>query len=127
MRFIEAGTLSGNVTNTLAQITGAMATRWICEVGRNFELFVLGHHLGDLYDICLTLPPGFEDPYIEHLDVVQNPDLGNETEEEIEVEAMESEEEQVEEQEEEEEEEEALVLSYRKYSPLSTRSGKVRK
>jgi hypothetical protein len=127
MRFIEAGTLSGNVTNALARVTGVMATRWIREVGRSFELSVLG----DLYDTHLALPLGFGDPYIEHLGVVQNPDLGSEAEEEMEeVEAMEEEQEEEEEEEEEEEkeeEEESLDRSYGKYSPLSTRSGKVGK
>jgi hypothetical protein len=61
---------------------------------------------------------------------VQNPDLGNEADEEemkeVEVIELEEEEEKWKEQEGEGEEEEFLVSSYRKYSPLSTRSGKVR-
>jgi hypothetical protein len=73
---------------------------------------------------------------IEHLVVVQNPDLGSEAEEETEkVETMEEEDEEEEEEEEEVEEEEVeeeeveetLDRSYEKYSPLSNRSGKVRK
>ena len=114
-----------------------MATGWIREVGRNFELSILGRRLGDLYDTRLALPPGYGDPYIEYLDIVQNPDLENEAEEEKEEEEEEdegeeeeAEEEEAEEdeaEEDEEEEEEPLVHSRRKHSPLSTRSGKVRR
>lgn len=116
-----------------------MATGWIREVGRNFELSILGRRLGDLYDIRQALPPGYEDPYIEHMDLVQNPDLENEAEEEYINEDEDDDDEnvgQVEEDEEEEagegneveeeEEEEPLAHSRRKYSPLSTRSGKMR-
>lgn len=120
---VKAETLSGHVSNALRQITATMATGWICEVGWNFELSILGCCLGDLYDTRQALPPRYGDPYIEYLDMVQNPDLENEAEEEEEEE--EGEEEGEEEEEDKEEEEEPLVHSCRKYSPLSTHLGKV--
>ncbi|KAF9536001.1 hypothetical protein BGW38_010350, partial [Lunasporangiospora selenospora] len=77
---IEAETLSGHVANALARITAAMATGWIREVGRNFELSVIGHRLGALYDTRQALPVEYDDPYVEHMDIVQNPELEDEVE-----------------------------------------------
>ncbi|KAF9572734.1 hypothetical protein BGW38_008495, partial [Lunasporangiospora selenospora] len=115
---IEAEALSGHVANALARITVTMATGRVCEVGRNVELSLIGHRLGALYDTRQALPVDYDDPYVEHTDIVQNPELGSEAVEHTGGEGVEG----------NVEEEEPLLrlCRRRKYSPSTTRSGKGR-
>jgi len=105
-----------------------MARGWIREVQRNLQLSLNGAPLGRLHDVRQALPEGYQDPYIENWDGA--PDQV----EEDDIEDLLEEEEQDDSNNDQggvgEEDDTAngnvRLQGHSRYSPLRTRSGRVR-
>jgi hypothetical protein len=115
-----------------------MARGWIREVQRNLQLSLNGAPLGRLHDVRQALPEGYQDPYIENWDGAPDQVEEDDIEDLLEEEDQEQEENEEEEQDDsnndqggvgEEDDtanENVRLQGHSRYSPLRTRSGRVR-